>query len=154
MAAPTAAPKKPELGDRRVEHPVGKLLLQPQRDGERAAPAAGHGDVLAQAEDRRVAPHFLGDPFAQRFGDAELSHRSHCMTRVHARSGQDIRRQIVERRHRLASGHLHGGLEAALGLALDRVEIGRLGQPAFDSSSRPSRSIGSRRNHSSRSSLG
>ncbi len=63
-----------ELGDRRVQHPVGKFLLEPERDGERAAPAARDGDVLAQAEDRRIAPHFLGDSFTERFGDAQSFH--------------------------------------------------------------------------------
>ena len=77
MAAPTATPASPSSEIGRVEDAlVAELVRQAQRDGERAAEAAGDADVLADAEDARVAPHLLADGLAHGLGNAHLGHRT------------------------------------------------------------------------------
>ncbi len=68
---PDGRAEEAQLGDRRIQHPLGKLLFQAQGDGERASPAARNGDVFPQAEDRRITPHLLGDRLAERLRDTE-----------------------------------------------------------------------------------
>ena len=60
------------LGDRRVDDPAGSELLdQARQDLERRARL---GDVLADHEDGRVAPHLLGDRLVDRLGQRDLTH--------------------------------------------------------------------------------
>ena len=66
---------QPQLGDRGVEDAlVAELVRQAERHSERAAEAAGDADVLADAEDERVAAHLLANAFADRLGDGHLGH--------------------------------------------------------------------------------
>ena len=59
-----------QLGDRRVDHPLGAELL-PQALGVRESAAALAG-ALAEIEDVRIAPHLLGDAVAHRIEPARL----------------------------------------------------------------------------------
>ena len=97
-----------EFGDRRVDHAVGKPLLQSQGDGERAAPSAGHGDVLADAEHARVALHFLGDRLAQGFGDTQMFRHGRLLAAVQTRTRRSS--DLVHGRAAGRSGALRDGL--------------------------------------------
>ena len=67
--------RQPQLGDRGVEDPlVAEFIRQAQGHSERPAEAAGDADVLADAEDEWVAPHFFTDALADRLSDAHLGH--------------------------------------------------------------------------------
>ena len=52
-----------------IDARLAELLEEALRDAERAAVLA---DVLAEHEDLRIAPHFLGERFADRFEVGEL----------------------------------------------------------------------------------
>ncbi len=65
----TGDAKEAQFGNGRIDHAIGKLLLQAERYRERATPPAGHADVFANAEDALVALHFFGDGLTQGFGD-------------------------------------------------------------------------------------
>jgi hypothetical protein len=62
------------LRNRRVQDTVGKAFLEPERDREGTAPAAGHANVLAKTEHAPVALHLLGNPVTQRFGNGQMFH--------------------------------------------------------------------------------
>ena len=73
-AAPAAAPTIADLRDRRVDHArLAELRQQPFGDLERAAVRA---DVLAEAEDVRVALHLLEQRLANRLEIGDLGHQS------------------------------------------------------------------------------
>ena len=87
MAAPSGHAGEARLRDGRVDHAVGKLLLQPEGDGERPAPAAGDPDVLPDAEHPLVPAHLLRDGLPQRLGDAQ-SLRAHTNMSSRVSSGR------------------------------------------------------------------
>ena len=83
-AAPAAAPTKPVSLMRRVDHAVGaEALVQALGHLERAAVRA---DVLAHAEDIRVALHLLEQPLPDGLEVGDLSHRASPSSRA-ARAG-------------------------------------------------------------------
>ena len=79
-ALPKAAPARRELGDRGVEDAVGAVLLDQAAGG--GEHAAGHGDVLAEEDDRVVALELLVERLADR--RAEVSRLGSAVTLVGA----------------------------------------------------------------------
>ena len=78
---------KARFGDRRVDHTVRSELIH--QSGENFEWMAGFGNVFTADENLRIAAHFLGESFADGFGQCDFTCCS-CSFR-HKRPGPPCR---------------------------------------------------------------